>query len=151
MEIVDFRPEHAAAFRALNEAWICRHFALEPKDREVLGDPHGKIIDKGGRIFMAMLDGEPVGCVAMMAMPDGGFEVAKMTVTETARGTGLGKALMRRCIDEGRALGARRLYIETSSTLAPALGLYRTMGFEDLGPSETPYARCDTWMELRFR
>lgn len=151
MQIVDFTPAHAEAFRRLNEAWISKYFTLEPKDREVLEDPQGKIIDKGGRIFMAIDErGEPVGCVALQAMADGGYEVAKMTVSETLRGSGLGRQLMQRCIDAGRALGAPRLYLETNSSLGPALGLYRAMGFRDLAPADTPYARCDTWMELRF-
>ncbi|MDB5450539.1 MAG: histone acetyltransferase [Phenylobacterium sp.] len=150
MEIVDYSPEHAAAFKALNEAWIGKYFAIEPKDREVLEDPHGKIIARGGKVFMALGDGQPVGCVAMIRMADGGYEVAKMTVSETLRGSGLGRRLMQRCIDAAAADGAPRLYLETNSSLAPALALYRAMGFKDLAPSETPYARCDTWMELRL-
>jgi putative acetyltransferase len=150
MEIVEFAPEHAAAFKALNEAWISKHFALEAKDREVLDDPQGKILEKGGRIFMALQDGEAVGCVALLKMPDGGYEVAKMTVSETLRGAGLGRTLMQRCIDAGAADNAPRLYLETNSSLAPALGLYRAMGFVDLPPAETPYARADVFMERRY-
>jgi len=150
MEIVEFAPEHAAAFKALNEAWISKHFVLEAKDREVLDDPQGKILDKGGRIFMAVKDGEAVGCVALLKMPDGGYEVAKMTVSETLRGSGLGRTLMQRCIDAGAADNAPRLYLETNSSLAPALGLYRAMGFVDLPPAETPYVRADVFMERRY-
>ena len=61
MEIVEFEPAHAEAFRTLNEAWIAKYFVLEPKDREVLEDPQGKILAKGGRILMALQDGEAVG------------------------------------------------------------------------------------------
>ena len=147
MEIVAFRPEHAAAFKALNEAWIGKYFALEAKDREVLGDPQGKIIAKGGMIFMAVRDGQTVGCVAMIRMPDGGYEVAKMTVSEELRGAGLGKRLMQACIEAGQAAGAPRLYLETNSSLAPAIGLYRAMGFRDLAPVATEYARADVFME----
>lgn len=147
MEIVEFEPAHAGAFRSLNLAWISKLFAVEPKDEEVLSDPQGKIIDKGGRVFMALKDGETVGCVALMRMDDGGYEVAKMTVSETLRGSGLGRALMQRCIDAGAEMGARRLYLETNSGLAPALGLYRAMGFVDLPPADTPYVRADVFME----
>ena len=150
MEIVDFEPAHAGAFKALNEAWIGKYFVLEPKDREVLGDPQGQIVAKGGRIFMAMRDGEAVGCAALLKMADGGYEVAKMTVSETLRGSGLGRLLMQRCIDVGAELGATRLYLETNSGLAPALGLYRAMGFRDLAPTETPYARADVFMERPY-
>jgi putative acetyltransferase len=147
MDIVDFDPKHAEAFRILNEAWIAKHFTIEAKDREVIENPKGEILDKGGRIFMAIADGAPVGCVAMIPMPDGGLEVAKMTVAEQVRGSGLGKRLMQRCIDAGEEMGAPRLYLETNSSLAPARALYLAMGFKDLPPQETPYARCDTWME----
>jgi len=150
MEIVDFEPAHAEAFHRLNEAWITRYFVIEPKDLEVLADPQGKIIDKGGRIFMVLEDGVAIGCVALMKMGDGGYEVGKMTVAEALRGSGLGRLLMQRCIDVGAELGATRLYLETNSGLAPALGLYRAMGFRDLPPADTPYARADVFMERRY-
>ena len=89
MEIVDFRPEQAAAFKALNEAWITRYFALEPKDVELLDAPAQKIIAPGGHILLAIEDGSAVGCVALMAMPGGGFEVAKMAVPVAAPLPGL--------------------------------------------------------------
>jgi putative acetyltransferase len=151
IEIVEFAPEHAVAFRTLNEAWISKYFTLEAKDREVLEDPQGKIIDPGGRIFMAFKDAEPVGCVALIRMADGGYEVAKMTVLETLRGSGLGRVLMQRCIDAGAQDRAPRLYLETNSSLAPALGLYRAMGFVDVvNPTPGGYVRGDTWMERRY-
>lgn len=149
MEIHRFRPEYAQAFRRLNEAWITKHFALEPHDIEVLEDPVGQVIAPGGEIFVAVEAGEPVGCVALVPMPDGGLEVAKMTVTESQRGTGLGRRLLERCIEEGRARRVPRLYLETNSSLAPALGLYRALGFRELAcDGASPYARCDVVMEL---
>jgi putative acetyltransferase len=147
MEIVEFEPRHAQAFRTLNEAWIGKYFEIEPKDREVLEDPQGKILATGGRIFMALQDGEPVGCVALLKMADGGYEVAKMTVSEHLRGSGLGRKLMQRCIEAGIEDGVPRLYLETNSGLAPALALYRATGFRELAPVETEYARADVFME----
>lgn len=147
MEIVEFRPEHAEAFRELNVAWISRYFALEPADLKALDDPEGYILDRGGKVFMAFQDDRAVGCVALLKMADGGYEVAKMTVAEQVRGAGLGRRLMQRCIDAARAEGAPRLYLETNSGLAPAMALYRAMGFHDLPSQPTQYARCDVWME----
>jgi len=151
VEIVDFQPDHASAFKALNEAWISRYFAIEPKDREVLGDPAGKVLAPGGHIFMAVEDGAAIGCVALMAMPGGGFEVAKMAVIEAHKGRGVGRELMAACIERARQVGAPRLYLETNSRLAPALGLYRRFGFQQVEPAEpSPYARADVMMELVF-
>ena len=149
MRIVDFEPRHAEAWRTLNEAWISRLFAVEAKDREVLDDPQGAILARGGRIFMAEDEaGRPVGCVALLALSDGGYEVAKMTVAEDLRGSGLGKRLMQTCVDAGRAAGAPRLYLETNSGLAPALALYRSFGFREVDRMGSDYRRCDVWMEL---
>lgn len=152
MRIVPYEPRHAAAWRGLNHAWITRHFALEPSDHEVLDHPDENVLAKGGRIFMAEDDaGQAVGCVGLKAMADGGFEVIKMTVSEAARGTGLGRLLMDACIAAAKAAGAPRLYLETNAALGPALGLYRAAGFVDIPEQATPYSRCDVWMELPLR
>ena len=151
MRILPFEPRHADAWRDLNTAWISRHFTMEAKDHEALNDPVGKILDKGGHILMAETeDGDVIGCVGLILLADGGFEVAKMTVTEHARGTGLGKLLMQACIDKAQMMGAPRLYLETNSSLAPAVGLYHAMGFVDLPACDTPYARCNVWMERKI-
>jgi len=153
METIDFRPELAGAFKALNAAWISKVFVLEPKDIAVLNDPVGKIIGPGGHIFFVMDGEEPVGCCALQALGDGGFEVAKMAVAESHQGRGLGRLLMQACVDRAKALAAPRLYIQTNSALGPALGLYRSFGFVELegktrGPGD--YARVDVWMDLRL-
>ncbi|AYG95504.1 N-acetyltransferase [Brevundimonas naejangsanensis] len=151
IRIVEYQPRHAEAWRMLNEAWLAEGgFAVEAKDRKVLDDPEGQILAPGGRIFFVERDGEAVGCCALMAMDDGGFEVAKMTVTPTARGLGLSRRLLEACEAAAREAWAPRLYLESSSTLAPALGLYKSFGFADLPPRETPYARADVFMEKRL-
>jgi ribosomal protein S18 acetylase RimI-like enzyme len=151
MQVIDFEPRFAEAFRTLNEAWITRLFTMEPKDAEIIGDPQGQVIDRGGHVFFALDGGRPVGCVALIPMQDSGFELAKMAVEEASRGRGHAKALMGACIERSRALGARRLYLESNSSLTAARALYRSFGFTDLPPErrpKSPYARADVWMEL---
>jgi GNAT superfamily N-acetyltransferase len=153
MPVIDFEPRFADAFRTLNEAWITRFFAMEPKDAELIGDPQGRIIDKGGHVFFALEDGSPVGCVALIPMADGGFELAKMAVLEANQGRGHAKALMAACVERARALGAPRLYLESNEILTPARALYRAFGFKDLEPERrlaSPYSRANVWMELLF-
>jgi putative acetyltransferase len=153
MRYIDFQPEHAAAFKALNVAWISKLFAVETKDLEVLDAPVAKVIDQGGHIVMAMDGDEPVGCCALILLPDGGFEVGKMAVADSHKGRGLGNGLMQACVDKARAVGAPRLYLETNSSLAPALAVYRRFGFVEITDPErtvSPYARADVWMEVVF-
>ena len=147
-DIVAYRPEHRDAWRTLNEDWLAEGgFAIEGKDRKVLSDPEGQILTPGGRIFFVEQAGQAVGCCALMAMDDGGFEVAKMTIAQSARGQGLSRRLLDACEAAARAAGAHRLYLETSSTLGPALALYDSFGFVRLPPRDTPYVRADVFME----
>ncbi len=150
MEIRDFEPQYAAAFKALNEAWIARHYVIEPKDEELLGDPQGRIIAKGGLIPFAIEDGEPVGCCAMIPMADGGFELTKMAVSEAHRRKGIASRIIEACADRAKARGASRLYLESGVELTPAVALYESLGFVHLPPERrpwSPYSRVSVWME----
>lgn len=149
--IVAYTPDHRAAWKALNTDWLAEGgFVLEAKDHLTLDDPEGQILSKGGHIFFAERDGVAVGCCGLIAMSDGGYEVTKMTVRPEARGGGLALRLLEACEAAARDASAHRLYLETSSTLGPALGLYARFGFVNLPPQPTPYARADVWMEKRL-
>jgi ribosomal protein S18 acetylase RimI-like enzyme len=151
IQIVPYRPDHAGAWRALNTFWILAGgYALEAKDERVLGDPEGAILSRGGAIFIAELDGAPVGCCSLMAMDDGGYEVGKMAVDAAAQGHGLGRRLLEACEARARQGAAPRLYLETNAAQTHAIALYRRFGFVDLPAQPTPYARCNVWMEKRL-
>lgn len=146
-----FQRGDETAFRELNEAWISKHFRIEEKDRETLNHPQKHILDKGGQIFMATLDGEPVGCCALRKMSDTTMEVAKMAVDERYQGQGIGRAVLAAVIDYARKIKLHRLYLETNHTLTPAITLYRSMGFQDVPEDrlmKSPYRRADVFMEL---
>jgi len=152
--IREFAPGDEAAFRELNEEWIIRHFALEPKDEAALADPQGTILDSGGRIFFAVRQGRIVGCCALVAISPGEYEVSKMAVTESCRGAGIGRRLLETVISEARASDASRLYLETNRKLEPAIRLYESVGFRHIPPERvvaSPYARSNVSMELDFR
>ncbi len=144
-----FRPGDEAAFRDINIEWIERIFAVEQKDRDVLGDPAKYILDPGGAILLAVEDEIPLGVVALMVMGQGSVELAKMGVTPAAQGKGAGRLLVTAAIAKAREMGMRRIYIETNSRLAPALKLYRDAGFQPLTETiPSPYARADVQLEL---
>ena len=151
LKIVAYRPEHAAVWRSLNETWILAGgYAIEAKDALVLGDPEGAILAQGGTIFIAELEGAPVGCCSLMAMSDGGFEVGKMAVDAAAHGRGLGHRLLDACEAHARRAGAPRLYLETNTAQTHTIALYHRFGFAELPARPTPYARCNYWMEKRL-
>jgi GNAT superfamily N-acetyltransferase len=148
--IREFLPGDELAFRRLNEEWIVRYFALEPKDVEALDNPR-RILDHGGRIYFAVRGSEPVGCCALISIGGREYEVAKMAVTPSCQGAGVGRGLLETVVAEARAAGAARLYLETNHALMPAIRLYESVGFRHLPPERvvpSQYARADVYMEL---
>jgi GNAT superfamily N-acetyltransferase len=146
-----FEPGDEGAFRALNEEWISKYFGMEDKDRVILADPIGRILQPGGRIYIALHDDEPIGCCALIPMEPSVFELAKMAVSENYRSQGIGRRLLEYVIIQSKAQGARRLYLETNSSLRNAIHLYESVGFRHLPPERvtpSPYARADVYMEM---
>ena len=149
IEIVDFADEWAKDFAALNYEWIEKYFAVEKHDREILDDPQTFVIDPGGQIFMALVDGQAVGTVASIPAPEGVIELTKMAVSPGFQGLGIGDMLMSRCVEYVNEKGIPKVFLESHSKLAPALSLYRKHGFLDVpGDPNSLYARADVRMEL---
>jgi DNA-binding MarR family transcriptional regulator/GNAT superfamily N-acetyltransferase len=148
VEIVDYVPAMQPAFRQLNEEWITKYFRMEDSDYKALDHPREYILDKGGHIYMALYKGEPVGACAIIPMNDGGYELAKMAVSPKTQGLGIGFLIGQACIEKARALGARRVYLESNTTLRPAINLYHKLGFRKVAGPPSPYERCNIQMEL---
>lgn len=152
---IEIRPlligEDSTAFRTLNEEWIKLHFTLEKKDNETLGDPENTILRRGGEVFMVYVDGRAVGCVALIPMGEGVFELSKMAVAADLRGRGIGRRLLVYAIDKARQMGARSLFLGSNSVLKNAVHLYESVGFRHVPPDQLPdtgYARADVFMEM---
>jgi ribosomal protein S18 acetylase RimI-like enzyme len=52
-------------------------------------------------------------------------------VLSAARGAGLGRSLVQATIERARARGCRRVELDVNDANAPALALYRSLGFDD--------------------
>jgi putative acetyltransferase len=149
VQIVTYRDELRPDFERLNRDWIERWFVLEPPDLEVFRDPRRLILDPGGEIFFVVDDGGVQGTCAVVRHGPDAFELAKMAVSEAARGRGYGDLLMEAAIGFARGAGARRLMLVSNTRLEPAIRLYRKHGFVEV-PIEGPhgYARVDIQLEL---
>ncbi|MBP2831082.1 GNAT family N-acetyltransferase [Aquimarina sp. U1-2] len=148
--ILEFLPEHHSAFRELNEQWITRYFKLEDADRKALDDPQSHILDKGGKILVAVQNDVVLGVCALLKMQDVkyDYELAKMAVSPKARGKGIGHLLGKSIIEKAKELNASDLYLESNTILKPAITLYEKLGFKKVSGHYTPYERCNIQMEL---
>jgi putative acetyltransferase len=81
-------------------------------------------------------------------LPDDTCELVKMYLLPEARGIGLGKKLIEKCIDSAKEKKFKNIYLETMPELKQALNTYEKFGFEYLdGPmGNTGHFGCDRWM-----
>lgn len=150
IRIVDWTPSRGDAFGRLNREWLEKYFRVEAVDEPLLGDPLTHIINRGGVVLYAVLDGETVGTVALKRQGGGSYELTKMAVTGARQGQGIGRRLLCAAIARFRQSGGQLLYLESNSALAPALALYESAGFRhEPRPEPSEYERADVYMVYR--
>jgi len=150
IELVDFSVRYGDAFKRLNVEWLEKYFRVEPIDHVVLSDPQITIIDPGGAILYAVVDGAAVGTVALKHDGAGVFEMTKMAVTASQQGMGLGRQLLDAAVARFEELEGKKLYLESHSSLLPALALYESAGFRhEAPPNPSDYERADVYMVYR--
>jgi ribosomal protein S18 acetylase RimI-like enzyme len=149
LEIVPFNGDYKSAFESLNREWIEEYFVMEEEDLKTLQNPESYIIEKGGEIFFAVLDGDVVGTSAMIQTSKGIYELAKMSVAKKLQGLGIGKKLLKRCIDFSKEREATEIFLITNDSLKPALNLYQSCGFVlNEQNDDNRYERGNTKMTL---
>lgn len=148
VRIIEFEKRYAQDFGRLNYEWIAKSYTIEKHDREILDHPLETIIEPGGQIFFAIVDGVAAGTVALIPMGENDLELAKMAVAPEYRGLRLGDKLMDACVEYGRKGGARALILESNTKQAAAIHLYRKFGFVEipLDPN-SEYQRANIRME----
>ena len=151
IQVVANRSEYLPYFQSLNKAWIEKDFMLEPDDRYVLEHAQEAILDKGGVILYAVVDGEVAGTVALQPGPDGEVEMIKMAVDEAQRGQGIGRILILAVLAKAKEIGISRLILHSNGTSnAAAVGLYRRLGFTEVPLGESRYQRANIKMEINL-
>ncbi|CAM4106044.1 GNAT family N-acetyltransferase [Flavobacterium antarcticum] len=98
IEIIDFAKGLELPIKTLNYQWLEKYFKVEPTDVLSLSNPKAEIIDKGGFVFYAKMNGEIVGTASLLKKSDAVFEVGKMAVAEKVHGQKIGTLLLEHCI-----------------------------------------------------
>ena len=149
LKIVPFKLDYKSDFEYLNRQWIEEYFVMEEEDLKTLQNPESYVMEKGGEIFFAILNDDVVGTAAMIPTSNGVYELAKMAVAKNLQGLGIGKKLLRRCIDFSKEKNANEIFLITNDALKPALNLYLSSGFvlNELNDDDR-YHRGNTKMNL---
>ncbi len=148
IHVVLYQDKYGQDFKRLNLEWLEKYHLTEPYDLEILNDPQGAVIDKGGFIFIALDDDKVVGTAGLSKNGHSEYELVKMTVDPAARGKGLGKMLLAHCIETAKKVKAVKIILFSNSRLLTALKLYEKYGFIHVEVSGTPLLTADVKMEL---
>lgn len=105
----------------------------------------------GSIYYVAQYDGEIMGGAGIYPtenLPEGTCELVKLYLSPNARGRGIGKLLLSKCIAVAREMGYKKIYLETMPELKIAIPMYERFGFTYLtGPQgSSGHTGCDVWM-----
>lgn len=99
-----------------------------------LAELPGKYAPPTGRLALALVDGEPAGCVAFRQIDAARCEAKRLYVRPTFRGLGIGIALLKWLIAEARSAGYEEMVADTMPVMERAIAMYERIGFERTGP-----------------
>ncbi|TGB03577.1 GNAT family N-acetyltransferase [Halobacillus salinus] len=96
----------------------------------------------GVELYIAEIDGDIVGSVALFPAKTDAYEgyvdeldypeLRVLAVDGSARGKGVGSALVQKCIDRAKAQGYHAIGLHTGEFMDEAMALYKRHGFERL-------------------
>lgn len=140
--------DHAAVARELAAylAFLGETLDGEGIDRDIAQWQSAYDGDQGVLLVVTEPGGAVVGTAAVRCLEPGIGELKRMWIRPAHQGRGLGRPLMDACLAEARALGCRRLRLDSERKLEAALHLYRAYGFVEVADyNRNP--RAEIWME----
>ena len=101
--------------------------------------------------FVAVIGAEIMGGGGIYPtanLPAGTCELVKLYLSKNARGKGIGKILLEKCIAAAKEMGYTKMYLETMPELIIAIPMYEQFGFTYLPAAQgsSGHGGCDVWM-----
>ena len=86
-----------------------------------------------GRLYLALADGKPAGCIALRKLNPAQCEMKRLYVRPEYRSLGIGKLLTQQILHDARQIGYRQVMLDTFPFLERAIVMYRQLGFRETG------------------
>lgn len=112
-------------------SWLGFDLAFQNFDKEMAGLPDMYNKQDGG-LYVAYLNNQPVGVAGLRRFNDTNAEVKRMFVKDDAKGMGIGKQLLRKCIETAKNLNYISIKLDTAAFMHAAIKLYTDHGFVEI-------------------
>ena len=117
---------------------------------DALAEAESTLNPPSGLFVVAALGDDVVGCGAVQWIDGATAEIKRMWVDAGRRGIGLGKRLLGHLEAEARSSGRSRVVLDTNESLAEAISMYRSLGYDAIERyNDNPYAHH--WFEKTLR
>ncbi|HEX8735080.1 MAG TPA: GNAT family N-acetyltransferase [Pyrinomonadaceae bacterium] len=116
------------------ETWLGMSLCFQNFEEEVAGLP-GRYAKPDGRLFLALVDENPAGCIALRKLEGDVCEMKRLFVRQDFRGRKIGNILIEKLIAEAEAIGYQKMRLDTyPPKMAQAVRLYESHGFREIPP-----------------
>ena len=124
--------EEARALFREYETWLGMDLCFQNFEQEVADLP-GKYAPPSGRLYLAYVDNQLAGCIAMRTIGDGICEMKRLFVRDGFRGARIGVSLIEQLIEDARSEGYERMRLDTfPPKMGKAVKLYESHGFRPI-------------------
>jgi ribosomal protein S18 acetylase RimI-like enzyme len=128
----ELRPGDLGAIIQLHGTTYAREYGFDATFEAYVAEPLAVLVrtqSRRDRLWIAERESRLVGCIAIVGVSDKEAQLRWFLVDPAARGTGLGKHLIREAVAHCRETGYESVFLWTVGALETAAHLYRSFGF----------------------
>ena len=140
-ELTEANSTHSHAVRNMVMSILNEEYGMSVRLSELpdLVDVYESYFGSGlGNFWVALCDGRVCGCIGLIHLGRGDFELQRMYVEARARGHGLGQKLLDVVLAWAIANGVHSIYLETNHRWHAAQHIYERNGFRPVPKDELP-------------